>query len=96
MNLLSTSEVRSKIATILTRLRRTKRPVVITRWGKAEAVLLSIERYNAMLDLLEDREDEIDTKLGRRLQEDRSDYLAGEGRDLSELIAELDLPHVPG
>ena len=96
MNLLSTSEVRSKIATILTRLHRTRQPVVITRRGKAEAVLLSIERYNAMLDLLEDREDEIDTKLGRRLQEDRSDYLAGEGRDLSELIAELDLPHVPG
>ncbi|HJW83353.1 MAG TPA: type II toxin-antitoxin system Phd/YefM family antitoxin [Anaerolineae bacterium] len=96
MNRLSTSEVRNKIATVLTRLRRTKRPVVITRRGKAEAVLLSIERYNAMLDLLEDREDEIDTKLGRRLQEDRSDYLAGEGRDLSELIAELDLPHVSG
>ena len=96
MNLLSTSEVRSKIATILTRLRRTRQPIVITRRGKAEAVLLSIERYNAMLDLLEDREDEIDTKLGRRLQEARSDYLVGEGRDLSELIAELDLPHVSG
>ena len=96
MTLLSTSEVRTKIAAVLTRLRRTKKPVVITRQGKAEAVLLSIDRYNEILDLLEDREDELDASLGRRLQEERSAYIAAEGRDLTDLIAELDLPHVSG
>ena len=96
MTLLSTSEVRTKIAAVLTRLCRTKKPVVITRRGKAEAVLLSIDRYNEILDLLEDREDELDASLGRRLQEERSAYIADGGRDLTDLIAELDLPHVSG
>jgi len=77
----STSEVRSKIATILARLQKTKKPVFIARRGKAEAVLLSIERYNAMIDLLEDREDELDMALGQRIREERQAYAAGEGRD---------------
>ena len=58
---LSTSEVRSKITAVLNRLQKTKKPVFITRRGKTEAVLLPIERYNAMIDLLKDREDELDT-----------------------------------
>ena len=81
-NVFSTSEVRSKITAILTRLQKTKKPVFITRRGKTEAVLLPIDRYNAMLDLLEVREDELDTNLGRRTQEERQAYSAGEGRDV--------------
>ena len=88
MTLLSTSEIRSKIAAVLTRLQKTKKPVVITRRGKAEAVLIPIERYNAMLDLLEDREDELDKSLGRRLREERQAYAAGEGRDIKDLMAD--------
>ncbi|HKZ84203.1 MAG TPA: type II toxin-antitoxin system Phd/YefM family antitoxin [Anaerolineae bacterium] len=79
---LSTSEVRAKIAAILTRLQKTKKPVFITRRGKTEAVLLPMERYNAMIGLLEEREDEVDTNLGRGIQEERQDYMAGEGRDI--------------
>ena len=90
MTLLSTSEIRSKIAAVLTRLQKTKKPVVITRRGKAEAVLIPIERYNAMLDLLEDREDELDTSLGQRIHEERLAYVAGEGRDLNDLLSKLD------
>jgi len=78
----STSEVRSRLTAILTRLQKTKRPVFITRRGKTEAVLLPMDRYNAMLDLLEDREDELDKNLRRIIQEERQAYAAGEGRDI--------------
>ena len=79
---LSASEVRSKITAVLTRLQKTKKPVFITRRGKPEAVLLPIERYNAMIDLLKDREDELDTGQERRTREERQSYAAGEGRDI--------------
>jgi len=91
---LSSSEVRARIASVLTRLRKTKRPVYITRHGKAEAVLLSIERYNALMDLLEDREDELDVALGRRLQEERQAYASGAGRDFEDFAAGLESAHV--
>ena len=43
----------------------------MTRYSRAEVVLLPIDRYSAMMDLLEDREDELDGALGRRLVEER-------------------------
>jgi len=58
--------------------------------SEAEAVLLPVERYNAMLDLLEDREDELDSALGRRIQEERQAYARGEGRDLESFAAEIE------
>jgi PHD/YefM family antitoxin component YafN of YafNO toxin-antitoxin module len=59
---------------VLNKLRKNRRPVFITRYGQPEAVLLSMERYKAMLDLLEDREDELDTMLGKRIHEERQAY----------------------
>jgi prevent-host-death family protein len=90
VTILSTSEVRDKIAAVLKQLRETGEPVFITRYSKAEAVLLPIERYNAMMDLLEDREDELDTALGRRIQEERQAYARGEGRDFEAFVADLE------
>jgi len=89
VTILPTSEVRDKMASILKRLRETGEPVFITRYSKAEAVLLPVERYNAMLDLLEDREDELDSALGRRIQEERQAYARGEGRDVESFVAEI-------
>ena len=88
--ILPTSEVRDKIASVLKRLSETGEPIFITRYSKAEAVLLSIDRYNAMMDLLEDREDELDTALGRRLLEERQAYARAEGRDFEAFAAELE------
>ena len=90
ITILPTSEVRDKIASVLKRLAETQDPIFITRYSKAEAVLLSIERYNAMMDLLEDREDELDTVLGRRIREERQAYARGEGRDFEAFVAELE------
>ena len=88
--ILPTSEVRDKIASVLKRLSETGEPIFITRYSKAEAVLLSIDRYNAMMDLLEDREDELDTALGRRLLEERQAYARAEGRNFEAFVAELE------
>ncbi|MFQ6111838.1 MAG: type II toxin-antitoxin system Phd/YefM family antitoxin [Nitrospinota bacterium] len=90
ITILPTSEVRDKISSVLKRLSETGEPVFITRYSKAEAVLLPIDRYNAMMDLLEDREDELDTALGRRLQEEREAHARGEGRDFEAFVAELE------
>jgi prevent-host-death family protein len=85
-----TSEVRDKIASVLKELSETGEPVFITRYSKAAAVLVSIDRYNAMMDLLEDREDELDKALGRRVLEEREAYARGEGRDFKAVTAELE------
>ena len=88
MTILPTNEVRNRIGSLLNRLRKTGEPIFISRHGQAEAVLLSVDRYNAMMDLLEDREDELDTTLGQRVQEEREAYIRGEGRDFEAFIAE--------
>jgi hypothetical protein len=43
-----------------------------------------------MMDLLEDREDELDFCLGRRIMEEREAYARGEGRDFEAFVAELE------
>ncbi len=92
---LPTSEVQTKIGAILNKLNETKEPVFISRYGQAEAVLLSLERYNAIMSLLEDREDELDTALGQRIQEEREAFARGEGRNFEAFIAELEPSYVP-
>ena len=89
VTVLPANEVRSKIGAILRRLQETEEPIFISRHGKAEAVLLSVDRYNAIMDLLEDRDDELDTALGRRIQEEREAYIRSEGRDFETFVAEL-------
>ena len=89
VTILPTNEVRNRIGTLLNRLRETGEPIFISRHGQAEAVLLSVDRYNAMMDLLEDREDELDTALGQRVQEEREAYKCGEGRDFESFVAKL-------
>jgi prevent-host-death family protein len=89
VTILPTNEVRNRIGSLLDRLRETGEPIFISRHGQAEAVLLSVDRYNAMMDLLEDREDELDTALGQRIREEREAYVSGEGRDFEAFVAEL-------
>ena len=89
VTILSTNEVRNRIGSLLNRLRETGEPIFISRHGRTEAVLLPVDRYNAMMDLLEDREDELDVTLGQRAQEKREAYLRGEGRDFEAFVAEL-------
>ena len=82
------SEVRDRMASVVEEITRDGEPCFITQYGKANAVLLSIDRYEAMMDLLEDKEDETDSELARRVKEARAHYKAGQGRGLSEYLKE--------
>jgi len=77
------------VGSLLKRLRETGEPIFITWFDKIQAVILPVERYYAMMDLLEDLEDERDEELAKRVQEAREAYACGEGRSLEEFLAEL-------
>ena len=95
ITVLPTSEIQTKIGVILNKLNETTEPIFISRHGQTEAVLLSVDRYNAIMDLLEDREDELDAALGQRIQEEREAYVHGAGRNFEAFVAELEPPYVP-
>jgi PHD/YefM family antitoxin component YafN of YafNO toxin-antitoxin module len=90
ITILPTSEVRDKISSVLKQLKENGEPIFITRYSKAEAVLLPISYYNAMMSLMEDREDELDSILGQRIAEARADYAKGEGRDFDSFVNDLE------
>lgn len=92
--ILPTSHVRDRIASVLRVVRTTAEPVYVTRYGRPKAVPVSIERINAMMDLLEDREDEHESELAPRIEEERAAYRRGEGGDLDEILAEPNSPSV--
>jgi len=80
VKILPASEVREQLSSILKDLTKDKEPVVITQHGKAKAVLLDIDRYSTLMQLLEDLEDIRDFRLAE-----------GEAaRDFEELMAELE------
>ncbi len=56
--------------------------------GVKREVLISYEMFQAIMDLLEDREDELDMKLGKRITEERQAYSRGEGKSFEAFIAE--------
>jgi prevent-host-death family protein len=87
----SVAEAKSQLDTLLCELHGSERGVIITDQGEEAAVLLSIERYRRMMDILEDWEDEHDEELGRRLREEWDAYQRGEGRDFESLARELEL-----
>jgi PHD/YefM family antitoxin component YafN of YafNO toxin-antitoxin module len=90
VTILPASEVRDRMAAVLKQLSETGQPVFITRYSRAEAVLLSMERYGTMMDLLEDREDELDSALGRRVLREREAHARGEGREFDAFVAGLE------
>ena len=51
------SEFRSKVAFYFEKLKKTKRPLIITQNGKSAAVLLDVSEYEAMVNKIEVLED---------------------------------------
>jgi prevent-host-death family protein len=91
---LPTSEIQARIGAILNQLNETQEPIFVSHHGRTEAVLLSMDHYKAIMDLLEDREDEMDAALGQRIQEEREAYARGAGRNFEAFVTELEPPHV--
>lgn len=51
------SEFRSKIAFYFDKVKRNKRPLIITQNGKSSAILLDVSSYQSLVDKLEVLED---------------------------------------
>ena len=51
------SEFRSKVAFYFDKVKKTKRPLVITQNGKSSAILLDVSEYQSMVDKIEVLED---------------------------------------
>jgi antitoxin YefM len=70
------SEFRSRVASCIRQVRRTKRPLVITQHGKSAAVLLDVSEYEGLMermDILEDiRTAEEQLTAGRGLSHERA------------------------
>jgi antitoxin YefM len=47
------SEFRANVASFIDKIRRTKRPLVITQRGKSAAIMMDVTEYEALLEKLE-------------------------------------------
>ncbi len=75
------SDLRQSAAALLKRVRKSKKPVVVTQRGRAAAVLLSIDEY-------ERREHDFEILL--LLAQGEKEITADEGYSLAEVMEEAD------
>lgn len=79
----SLAEFRQNAVELVTRLKETGRPRVLTVDGRAEVVVLDLQTYGRLLDLV-DRADAI-----TGIRDGLESASRGEGRPIDEVIAEL-------
>lgn len=80
-NIVPVSDFRQDAAGILNRLLRDKEPVVITRRGRAAAILMSIDEHERS---------EHERQLLYILARGEAEIRAGKGHDLDDVLAEAD------
>jgi PHD/YefM family antitoxin component YafN of YafNO toxin-antitoxin module len=61
-------------------------PCYITQHGKAAAVLLPVYRFEALMSVLEDAEDDMESHQGRRLAQARREFTQGGGIALEDYL----------
>ena len=78
------SEFRAHVASCLSQVKKTRRPVVITHHGKSAAVLLCVSEYEGLMNRMEILED-------IRLAEDQLDQGKGVSHEtaLKEVLARV-------
>ncbi len=75
------TDLRQDAAAALRRVRTSKRPLVITRRGRAAAVMVSLEAYERA---------EYERQILRLLARGEREIAAGAGYDLADVMAEAD------
>ncbi|TNF70575.1 MAG: type II toxin-antitoxin system Phd/YefM family antitoxin [Acidobacteria bacterium] len=83
----SLTDLRPRLSELLTRAHEDFDRFVITRHGRAEAVLLSSEEFEGLMETLEIL---ADSKLLERLVEADEELAAGGGHSLDDIRRELD------
>jgi len=77
------SDLRKSINALLHRLGQ---PIFVTQRGRVKAVLLDIERYNELLDEIEDMRDACDPEVQRQAAEAREERARGETVPLDDVL----------
>jgi prevent-host-death family protein len=77
LKILPATDVRNRLSSILTDLRKEGTPCFLTRNGRAVAALLSMEAYEHLMSELEDRLDESDDALAHEVEATRRECRAG-------------------
>ena len=75
------TDLRDGAADLLGRVRKTRKPVVITQRGRAAAVIVSVEAYE---------EAEREREILRRIARGEREVKAGRGHDLASVMADAD------
>lgn len=86
VNFISIRELRPGLFRILEQVHRKFDRYIVTRRGKPEAVILSIDDYESMLETLEI---ESDKELMKRLEKAEQDLKKGKGISLERLHREM-------
>ncbi len=79
MKILPSSEVRDNMAQIIKSIAEEGASCFITQYGKAQAVMIGVDRFNELMSLVEDALDEKDELLALRLEEARREYKKKKG-----------------
>ena len=74
IQILPSSEVRDHMAAIIKSISKEGTSCFITQYGKAQAVMISVERFNELISLVEDALDEKDELLALRVEEARRSF----------------------
>lgn len=78
------AEARSRLSEVVKTVRYGRRPVLIGTRGRAEVAVIDIDVYRALQEEIEDALDRIDARA------ELEAYRRGEGRDLGDVLAEVD------
>lgn len=74
IKILPSSEVRDHMAQIIKSISQEGSSCFITQYGKAEAVMISVDRFNELMSLVEDVLDEKDEWLALRVEEAKRNF----------------------
>jgi prevent-host-death family protein len=63
-DVLPISELRLRAAQVIKRIQKTQRPLVITQYGRAVAVLLDVNQFQALQDTMVEMEERLSSSEG--------------------------------
>jgi len=79
VKIMPATEVRDRMSQVISDISEHGDSCFITQYGKAEAVMLSIDRFDELMSLVEDALDEKDELLALRVEQARRNYAKGKG-----------------
>lgn len=79
VKIMASTDVRDHMSQVVGDIAKNGNSCFITQYGKAEAVMMSVDRFNELMSLVEDALDEKDELVALRVEEARRGYAKGKG-----------------